>query len=71
MCLAIPSKIVSIKDKKITVDELGKEKEVSGSLVETKIGDYVILQNNFIVRKINPKAAKEVLSLLKKEGRRV
>lgn len=64
MCLAIPHKIVSIKDKKIIVDELGKEKEVTGSLVKAKIGDYVILQNNFIVRKINKKSAKEILNLL-------
>ena len=68
MCLAIPSKIVSIDDKKIIVDELGNEKKVSGSLIETKTGDYVILQNNFIVRKVDKKTAKEVLNLLKREG---
>ena len=67
MCLAIPSKIVSIKDKKIIVDELGKEKKVSGSLIEAKAGDYVILQNNFIIRKIDKKAAEEILNLLQRK----
>lgn len=66
MCLAIPSKIISIKDKKIIVDELGKEKIAAGSLVKAKTGDYVILQNNFIIRKIDKKSAKEIINLIKK-----
>jgi len=66
MCLAIPSKIVSIKDKKIIVNELGKEKEVSGSLIEAEIGDYVILQDNFIIRKVDKKSAKEIINLIKR-----
>lgn len=65
MCLTIPSKIVSIKDKKIIVDELGKEKKVDGSLVRTRIGDYVILQNNFIIRKVDKKSAQNIIKLLK------
>lgn len=68
MCLAIPSKIISIKNNKIIVDQIGQKKEASGSLVKAIIGDYVILENNFIVRTINKKSAKEILSLLKKEG---
>lgn len=64
MCFAIPSKIISIADKKIIVDELGKKKKVKGSLVKTRVGDYVILQNNFIVRKVNKKSAKEIINLI-------
>ena len=66
MCFTIPSKIISIKDKKIIVNELGKRKETSGSLVKTEVGDYVILQNNFIIRKINKKEAEEIISLIKR-----
>ena len=67
MCLAIPVKILSIRDKKITIEEAGRKKLVDGSLIKTKVRDYVILQNNFIVRKIDKKAAKEVLGLMRKQ----
>jgi len=68
MCLALPNKITSInlkeKSKKINLlDPFGKRKEVENSLVRVKKGDYVILQNKIIVRKINTKEAKEIISL--------
>ena len=66
MCLAIPYKVISVKDKKIIVDGMDQKKEVAGSLLKIKVGDYVILQNNFIIRKISKKSAKEVLNLIKK-----
>ncbi len=66
MCLAIPYQIVSAKGKKFIVEEFGKKKEVAGSLVKARVGDYVILQNNFIVRKISKKSANEIIGLLKK-----
>jgi len=65
MCLAIPSKIVLLEKGKITVKQLGEEKEVQGSLIDLKVGDYVILQNNFIVRKIDKKSAEEIINLVK------
>ncbi|HDZ54092.1 MAG TPA: HypC/HybG/HupF family hydrogenase formation chaperone [Candidatus Nealsonbacteria bacterium] len=66
MCLAIPVKITAIKNKKIIIKEAGQEKSASGSLIKTKVGDYVILQNNFVVRKIDKKSAKEIINLTKK-----
>lgn len=66
MCLAIPVKITAIKNNKIIIKEAGQEKSASGSLIKTKVGDYVILQNNFIVRKIDKKSAKEIINLTKK-----
>lgn len=65
MCLTIPSRIVSIKNENIIVDELGKEKKVTGSLVKARVGDYVLLQNNFIIRKVDEKSAKEIINLIK------
>lgn len=66
MCLAIPVKITAIKNKKIIIKEAGQDKSVSGSLIQTKVGDYVILQNNFVVRKIDKKSAEEIINLIKK-----
>ena len=67
MCLAIPVKITAIKNKKIIFEEAGQEKPASCSLIKATTGDYVILQNNFIVRKIDKKTAKEILSLTRKQ----
>ena len=68
MCLTMPVKIISLKKEKIIVDELGKEKEATGSLIKLKVGDYVILQNNFIIKKIPKESAEEILSLLQKKS---
>jgi hydrogenase expression/formation protein HypC len=68
MCLAIPSKIVSIKEDEIIVNELGKKRKIKGSLIKgLKTGDYVLLQNSFITSKITKSSAEETLALLKKE----
>ncbi len=66
MCLAIPVKITAIKNKKIIFEEAGQKKSASGSLIKAKTGDYVILQNNFIIRKIDKKVAKEIINLIKR-----
>lgn len=66
MCITLPAKIKKIKNKKIITEEDGREKEVRGSLIRVKVGDYVILQNNFIVGKITKKEAKEIINLIKK-----
>ncbi len=52
MCLAVPGKIVEIKDDKAIVD-YGVEKR-EGAIVEDiyKEGDYVIIQGGVVVMKI-------------------
>jgi len=66
MCITLPTKIKKIKNQKIITEEDGREKEVRGSLIRVKVGDYVILQNNFIVGKITKREAKEIINLIKK-----
>jgi len=66
MCITLPAKIKKIKNQKIITEEDGRQKEVRGSLIRVKVGDYVILQNNFIVGKITKREAKEIINLIKK-----
>lgn len=66
MCITLPAKIKKIKNQKIIAEEDGRQKEVRGSLIRVKVGDYVILQNNFIVGKITKREAKEIIDLIKK-----
>lgn len=62
MCLAIPSKVVSI-DKETntaTLDTLGVSREASLDLMseEVKVGDYVLLHIGYVMGKINEEQAK-------------
>jgi hydrogenase nickel insertion protein HypA len=55
MCLAIPSKIISMQDLFATIDVFGARKEVSLMLMpETpSIGDYVLVHAGFAIQKVD------------------
>ena len=62
MCLAIPSKVISI-DKETntaTLDTLGVSRDASLDLMseEVKVGDYVLLHIGYVMGKINEEQAK-------------
>jgi hydrogenase expression/formation protein HypC len=67
MCLAIPSKIIEIKDNQTaTVDVEGARRVISLMLVDDpQIGDYVIVHAGFAIHKIDETAAMESLQLLR------
>ncbi len=65
MCLALPGKIVSIDGAKATVDYGGVKKEADLSLLECKIGDYVLVHTGFAIQKVDKVAAEENLRLWK------
>lgn len=67
MCLAIPGKIKKINKKTdiALVDFDGVEREVNISLVESKIGDYVIVHAGFAIQKLKRKEALETTKLFK------
>ena len=64
MCLAIPAKIMNMEGTKANVDfGQGVLREVNISLVEAKIGDYVLVHAGYAIQIIEEKEAKETLSL--------
>jgi hydrogenase expression/formation protein HypC len=66
MCLAIPSKIISIEDNVAIIDVDGVQREASLMLLkDPKIGDYVIVHAGFAINKLNEEDAKESLKLLR------
>lgn len=66
MCLAIPSKITKIENNMATIDVDGVQREASLLLLEdADVGDYVIVHAGFAIQKIDEKAAKQTLALLK------
>lgn len=68
MCLAIPGKIVEIDKKKqsATVDYgSGTKRKANVSLVDIKIGDYVLVHAGFAIQILDKKEAQETLALFR------
>ncbi len=68
MCLAIPSKIVEIRENNTAVvDTLGVKRVISLELLgdEVKEGDYVLIHVGFAIQKLSEGEALESLELFK------
>jgi hydrogenase expression/formation protein HypC len=66
MCLAIPARIISIKDHLATVDVDGVLRRADLTLVENaRIGDYVIMHAGFAIDVMDERAGRESLALLR------
>ena len=67
MCLAIPSKVISIdKDKNTAMlDTMGVKREASLDLMseEVNVGEFVLLHIGFVISKIDEQSAMESLKI--------
>ena len=64
MCLTIPKQIVSIAENKIRL-KAGKKLFSAASIIPVKKGDWVLTQNDIIIKKITANQAKKINNLLK------
>ncbi|MCI6284762.1 HypC/HybG/HupF family hydrogenase formation chaperone [Selenomonas sp.] len=65
MCLAVPAKIIEIKDLLAKVELSGVTKDVSLMLLpEAQVGDYVLVHAGFAMQKVDEKEAEETYALL-------
>jgi len=66
MCLAIPIKVLELKNNKAIVDYMGEKREVDSQLVkDIEIGDYAIISNGFLIKKVSAKEAEEIFNIIK------
>jgi len=64
MCLAIPAKVISIKQDKAEVDfGEGVLRETNITLVNVKVGDYVLVHAGYAIQVLDEKEAEETLEL--------
>jgi hydrogenase expression/formation protein HypC len=64
MCLAIPALVMSVEGSKANVDfGQGVLREVNVSLVEAKIGDYVLVHAGYAIQVVEKDEALETLRL--------
>ncbi len=68
MCLSIPRQIIKIKGEKAIVDLGGKLEEVATQLMSganLKTGDFCLISNGFIIKKLSAQEAEEILNIIK------
>lgn len=66
MCLAVPSKVVSIDEARMAeVDVMGVRRSCSLRLVgDVQVGDYVLVHAGFAIQRVEAQEAAETLDLL-------
>lgn len=66
MCLAIPGKIIEIKNNSAFFNYAGKKYKADISLApEVKIGDWILMHDGRALSKISDKEARENLEFIK------
>lgn len=70
MCLALPVRVVELKDGDAAIVDLGGiRKEISLALVDgVSVGDYVILHVGYALTKLDPDEAEQTLALFRAAG---
>jgi len=64
MCLAIPAKVISVKEDKARVDfGEGVLTEVNVTLVNARAGDYVLVHAGYAIQVLDEKEAQETIRL--------
>jgi len=64
MCLAIPAKVVNVRQDVACVDfGGGVQREVNVSLVDVKVGDYVLVHAGYAIQVLDEEDALETLQL--------
>ncbi len=66
MCLAVPVKIVSIKDKEAEVEMGGITRRISLWLTpEAKVGDYALVHTGYAINIVDKEQAEETLDYIR------
>ena len=67
MCLAIPARVLEFLEDNLVIADFGRDvkREVSIALVPEKLslGDWILIHTGYAVSKMDPKEAKEILTL--------
>ena len=63
MCLAIPGKVVAINGDNADIDFGGVIKQTNVSMVEAKVGDWVVIHAGFAIEIMDDEEAEETLRL--------
>ncbi|MBQ1681873.1 MULTISPECIES: HypC/HybG/HupF family hydrogenase formation chaperone [Agathobacter] len=64
MCVAIPGKVVEIRDNKAIIDFSGNQVEAYIGLVNVKVGDYALVHAGCVIQTMKQTEAEEIAELM-------
>jgi hydrogenase expression/formation protein HypC len=68
MCVAVPGKVLEITENVARVDFFGNIVKVNISLVDAKVGDYVLTHAGVAIEKLDGEQADELVKLFEEIG---
>ena len=63
MCVALPGKVIEIKDRDAVVDFNGNQVTARAGLVDVKLGDYVLVHEGCVIQKVSKQDMADLESL--------
>ncbi len=63
MCVALPGKVIEIKDRDAVVDFSGNQVTARAGLVDINVGDYVLVHAGCIIQKVSKQDMDELENL--------
>ena len=63
MCVAIPGKVIELKDRDAVVDFNGNQVTARAGLVDVKVGDYVLVHAGCVIQKVTQQDMEEMKNL--------
>ena len=63
MCVALPGKVIEIKDRDAVVDFNGNQVTARAGLVDVKVGDYVLVHAGCVIQKVTQQEMEEMKNL--------
>ena len=63
MCVALPGKVIELKDRDAVVDFSGNQVTARAGLVDVKIGDYVLVHAGCVIQKVTQQDMEEMKQL--------
>ena len=64
MCVVIPGKVIALEDGLATVDFSGNQVKAFVGLVNTNVGDYVLVHAGCVIQTMKQQEAEEILELM-------
>ncbi|MBQ8280526.1 MAG: HypC/HybG/HupF family hydrogenase formation chaperone [Roseburia sp.] len=63
MCVALPGKVIEIKDRDAVVDFNGNQVTARAGLVDVKVGDYVLVHAGCVIQKVSQQDMEDLENL--------
>lgn len=63
MCVALPGKVIEIKDRDAVVDFNGNQITARAGLVDVKVGDYVLVHAGCVIQKVSQQDMEDLENL--------